>query len=132
MRTGDGWTTSSLTLPRGAVHALGVRLTGTGTGTGGAWRLGALSVRGGPATAPGAPTGVRVEAARVLAPGAAELRLHWRATAGARHYEVHQVLTGGGRRFLGGTAGIAYYVPRCAVLRARRSPRSKCAPSASC
>ncbi|HET6859131.1 MAG TPA: endo-beta-N-acetylglucosaminidase [Streptomyces sp.] len=110
VRTADGWTTSSVALPRGAVQALGVRLTGTGAGAGGAWRLGALCVRAGSATAPGGPTGVRVEAARLRAPGDAELRLRWQPAAGARHYEVHQALPGGGRRFLGGTAGIAYYV----------------------
>ncbi|MEU1373801.1 hypothetical protein ABZ442_09070 [Streptomyces triculaminicus] len=49
--------------------------------------------------------------------GAAALRVVWAPppprpdVPPVRHYELHQVLPGGARRFLGGTCGHAYYVP---------------------
>ncbi|WP_433545163.1 endo-beta-N-acetylglucosaminidase [Streptomyces sp. CA-294286] len=110
VRTVNGWTVSTARLPRGSVHALGVRLTGGSGPT--AWRLGALSVRSDsrPA-APDRPRRARVTDHRATSPRTAELRLRWQPVRGARHYEVHQVLPDGARRFLGGTAGSAYYVP---------------------
>ncbi|MFV0126290.1 endo-beta-N-acetylglucosaminidase [Streptomyces sp. HMX112] len=107
--TVDGWTVSRAALTPGEVHALGVRLSG-GTDAAAAWRLGALRLHAAGPAVPGRPRGVRLTAHRVTAPGTAELRLRWRPVPGARHYEVHQVLADGTRRFLGGTAGSAYYV----------------------
>ncbi|MFF5126296.1 endo-beta-N-acetylglucosaminidase [Streptomyces syringium] len=121
---GRGWTTARLrlgALPPGragrTIHALGVRLTATSGGTV-RWRLGHLAVRDtaapGPA-APARPAAVTVAAARPNGDGTAALRLRWRPgtrpAPPVRHYELHQVLPGGGRRFLGGTCGHAYYVP---------------------
>ncbi|MFI9201450.1 endo-beta-N-acetylglucosaminidase [Streptomyces sp. NPDC053048] len=119
---GSGWTTATLRvgalLGRGrggrTVHALGVRLTAP---DGGAvrWRLGGLAVRDARPPAPGRPAAVSVAASARTAEGTAALRLGWapsrRATGPVRHYELHQVLPGGARRFLGGTCGHAYYVP---------------------
>ncbi|MFI0976652.1 endo-beta-N-acetylglucosaminidase [Streptomyces sp. NPDC021093] len=121
VRTVNGWTVSTARLPRavGRVDAIGVRLTGTAS----AWRLGALSVHEGyegdkghegyerEARTPDRPRSVRITDHRVTSPTTAELRLRWQPVRGARHYEVHQVLPDGARRFLGGTAGSAYYVP---------------------
>ncbi|MEU8887621.1 endo-beta-N-acetylglucosaminidase [Streptomyces sp. NPDC048442] len=125
VRTVNGWTVSVARLPRGRsrtpgrVDAIGVRLTGAAT----AWRLGALSVYEREADAPDRPAAVRITDHRVTSPTSptssttpttpttAELRLRWQPVCGARHYEVHQVLPDGARRFLGGTAGSAYYVP---------------------
>ncbi|MFF0741604.1 endo-beta-N-acetylglucosaminidase [Streptomyces sp. NPDC004111] len=113
VRTVNGWTTSTARLPRGTVHALGVRLTAAGRVS---WRLGALAVREHAAQAPERPRALRVTGRRTTpatpaTPATAELRLRWEPVRGARHYEVHQVLPSGERRFLGGTAGSAYYVP---------------------
>ncbi|MEV4443310.1 endo-beta-N-acetylglucosaminidase, partial [Streptomyces sp. NPDC049577] len=53
-----------------------------------------------------------VTAVRRAPDGTAALRLAWGAASGpVRHYELRQVLPGGGFRFLGGTCGHAYYVP---------------------
>ncbi len=114
---GQGWTSATLWLGRvlGAGHtvrALGVRLTAQNGAV--AWRLGSLAVHdaavGAPPTRPGTP---RVTAARRGADGTAALRLAWRRSAGpVRHYEVHQLLPGGGRSFLGGTCQLATYLPR--------------------
>ncbi|MEU5430609.1 endo-beta-N-acetylglucosaminidase [Streptomyces olivoreticuli] len=92
------------------VHALGVRLTAQGGGPV-RWRLGALAVHDAAPPAPARPSAVRVTASHRAGDGTAALRLAWGATrAPVRHYELHQVLPGGGRRFLGGTCGHAYYV----------------------
>ncbi|MEU7108854.1 endo-beta-N-acetylglucosaminidase [Streptomyces sp. NPDC046215] len=114
---GQGWSTVTLrpgALARaGTVHALGVRLTAP---DGGAvrWRLGGLAVRDGVPPVPARPGPVRVTASRTDAGGTAALRLAWapaaRRLGPVRHYELHQVLPDGGRRFLGGTCGHAYYV----------------------
>ncbi|MFD7708709.1 endo-beta-N-acetylglucosaminidase [Streptomyces sp. NPDC059785] len=102
---GDGWVT--VTVPLGglggtAVHALGVRLTGSGAPV--RWRLGALAVHDAEET-PAAPTGLHVTDAED-----GSLRLAWTAAPGAvRHYELHRVLADGTRRFLGGTGQSAYY-----------------------
>ncbi|MCH0539159.1 endo-beta-N-acetylglucosaminidase [Streptomyces sp. MUM 203J] len=107
----DGWTTSAVVLDGiRAIRALGVRLSSPGGGTA-RWRLGALAVRDTEPVAPAAPSGLRVTGSRATVPGAAEVRLAWRRDGGARHYVVHQELPGGGRRFLGGTSGGAFYVP---------------------
>lgn len=108
-RTANGWTVSTARLPQGPTHSLGVRLTGTGQAA--QWRLGALTVRD--RTAPPTPRAVKgfdITAHRLLSLGEAELRLSWQPVKHARHYELHQALPGGGRRFLGGTPGSAYYV----------------------
>ncbi|GGP62748.1 endo-beta-N-acetylglucosaminidase [Streptomyces melanogenes] len=108
---GSGWTTATLRLNTlsGTVRSLGVRLTAEGRAK---WRLGALAVRDtAAARRPGAPARLRVTAS---APGAAgtSLRFAWRRAPGAvRHYELHRVLPGGSRRFLGGTCGNAFFVP---------------------
>ncbi|MEU5418041.1 endo-beta-N-acetylglucosaminidase [Streptomyces sp. NPDC020667] len=110
---GRGWTTVRLrlgALPHGTVHALGIRLTAPDGGTV-RWRLGGLAVHDTAPPAPARPDRVRVTASRRTGDGTAELRLAWGAArAPVRHYELHQVLPGGGRRFLGGTCGHAYYV----------------------
>ncbi|MGW1074143.1 endo-beta-N-acetylglucosaminidase [Streptomyces sp. NPDC002537] len=116
---GHGWTTAVLrvgALLRGragrGIRTLGVRLRGPDDGTV-RWRLGALAVRDAKPPAPARPGPVRVTASRTRADGTAELRLVWGAAAAGtpvRHYEIHQVLPGGGHRFLGGTCGHAYYV----------------------
>ncbi|CAM5554090.1 hypothetical protein GCM10010329_25730 [Streptomyces spiroverticillatus] len=108
-RTTNGWTTSRARLPRTDVHALGVRLSGSGGPV--VWRLGALAVYEHPAAPPQPPAQVRITGRRLTGPGVAELRLRWRPVPGARHYEVHQLLVDGTRRFLGGTASAAYYLP---------------------
>ncbi|MFE3326996.1 endo-beta-N-acetylglucosaminidase [Streptomyces sp. NPDC059176] len=103
VRPGDGWQTSTVSLSAlsGTVHALGVRLTGTGTVR---WRLGELAVRD-KAVTPSEPTDLRVT-------GVDEggLRFAWQAAPGpVRHYELHRVLPDGTRRFLGGTCQCAFY-----------------------
>ncbi|MET7733128.1 endo-beta-N-acetylglucosaminidase [Streptomyces sp. NPDC005402] len=101
---GDGWQTSTvrLTGPAGTVHALGVRLTGTGSLK---WRLGGLAVYDTPRT-PCPPAGLRVTAA-----SGGDLRLAWNRAPGAvRHYTLHRLLPDGTRRFLGGTCQRAYFV----------------------
>jgi hypothetical protein len=110
-----GWTTATLrvgALLKGRIHALGIRLT-TPDGESVQYRLGALAVRG---TArphrPHRPHRLRTTASRTAADGTAGLRLAWdRAPGQIRHYEVHQLLPDGTRRFLGGTPGTAAYVP---------------------
>ncbi|MFI6638713.1 endo-beta-N-acetylglucosaminidase [Streptomyces sp. NPDC050504] len=116
VRAGDGWTTSRIRLdavPGRTVHTVAVRLTARAPGA--RLRLGALAVRDRDprATPPGEPRGLRVAASRETGGGRAELRLTWRPGkgAGTRHHEVHQLLPGGGRRFLGGTCASALYVP---------------------
>ncbi|MET9290468.1 endo-beta-N-acetylglucosaminidase [Streptomyces sp. NPDC003077] len=125
VRAADGWAKTVVRLGplaggggrAATVHGLGVRLVAPEGGTA-RWRLGSLAVREGAAEeqAPAAPSTLKVAASRVTGDGVAELRLTWqpparRAGAALRHYEVHQVLPGGGRRFLGGTCGTALYVP---------------------
>ncbi|MEU6031263.1 endo-beta-N-acetylglucosaminidase [Streptomyces tauricus] len=106
---GDGWETSTVRLTGlpagGAVHALGVRLTGTGGAV--KWRLGAVAVRDQDAQAPATPADARITAA-----SGGDLRLAWRADTGGgvRHYTLHRVLPDGTRRFLGGTAQQAFFV----------------------
>ncbi|MEU0407589.1 endo-beta-N-acetylglucosaminidase [Streptomyces griseorubiginosus] len=103
---GDGWRTSTVRLTglAGTVHALGVRLTGSGSLE---WRLGGLAVydtMG--AHRPSAPSGLRVSAA-----SGGDLRLAWNPAPGAvRHYTLHRLLPDGTRRFLGGTCQRAYFV----------------------
>ncbi|MEV7072477.1 endo-beta-N-acetylglucosaminidase [Streptomyces sp. NPDC093990] len=102
---GDGWQTSTVRLTglAGSVHALGVRLTGTGALK---WRLGRIAVYDTPRT-PGPPTGLRVTAA-----SGGDLRLAWNPAPGAvRHYTLHRLLPDGTRRFLGGTCQRAFFVP---------------------
>ncbi|WP_329232895.1 endo-beta-N-acetylglucosaminidase [Streptomyces canus] len=102
--TGDGWHTSTVRLTglSGTVHALGVRLTGSGPLT---WRLGGLAVYDTPGT-PAAPSGLRITAA-----SGGDLRLAWNPAPGAvRHYTLHRLLPDGSRRFLGGTCQRAYFV----------------------
>ncbi|GHF29526.1 hypothetical protein GCM10010218_08370 [Streptomyces mashuensis] len=112
---GSPWTTVTVPLGalwhRGLLHGLGVRLTAP---DGGAvhWRLGRLAVRDAVPPPPAPPGRPVVTAARERPDGTTELRLAWDAAPGpVRHYEVRQVLSGGARRFLGGTAGHAFYVP---------------------
>lgn len=100
---GDGWRTSTVRLTglSGTVHALGVRLTGSGSLK---WRLGGLAVYDDPHT-PAAPSGLRVTAA-----SGGDLRLAWNPAPGAvRHYTLHRLLPDGTRRFLGGTCQRAYF-----------------------
>ncbi|MGW5329012.1 endo-beta-N-acetylglucosaminidase [Streptomyces sp. NPDC004014] len=88
------------------VHALGVRLTAPGGGPV-RWRLGHLAVRDA-APSPAAPTGLRITAA-----AGGDLRFAWNAGSQrvpVRHYELHRVLPGGTRRFLGGTCQRAHFV----------------------
>ncbi|WP_431046634.1 endo-beta-N-acetylglucosaminidase [Streptomyces sp. P1-3] len=122
LAAGDGWTTVTLRPgrrlrgplgdPRAVtVHALGVRLTAPDGGTV-RWRLGALAVRDTRPAAPARPGACEVAASGKNADGSAALRLVWGRSRGSlRHYELCQVLPGGGRRFLGGTCGTAFYVP---------------------
>ncbi|MFH9423679.1 endo-beta-N-acetylglucosaminidase [Streptomyces sp. NPDC017529] len=122
VRAADGWVTSAVRIgdgPGRTAHVLGVRLSAPG-GEPARWRLGALAVRDGDPAAytPAPPGAVRLAASRVTGDGTAELRLTWKpsdktAAKGVpvRHYEVHQVLPDGKRRFLGGTCGTAYYLP---------------------
>ncbi|MCC3769533.1 endo-beta-N-acetylglucosaminidase [Streptomyces sp. UNOC14_S4] len=129
---GSGWTTAVLrvgALLRGhagrELRALGVRLTTPGGGTV-RWRLGALAVRDGAPRPAAPPRALRVTSSRKGADGTAALRLAWEAGAGGapvRHYELHQVLPSGGRRFLGGTCGHAYYV---AALRRTAGEEATC------
>ncbi|MFF4028955.1 endo-beta-N-acetylglucosaminidase [Streptomyces sviceus] len=101
---GDGWRTSTVRLTglSGAVHALGVRLTGTGPVK---WRLGGLAVYDTRRT-PCPPSGLRVTAA-----SGGDLRLAWQPAPGAvRHYTLHRLLPDGTRRFLGGTCQRAWFV----------------------
>ncbi|WP_020116909.1 endo-beta-N-acetylglucosaminidase [Streptomyces canus] len=102
--TGDGWRTSTVRLTglAGSVHALGVRLTGTGPVK---WRLGGLAVYDTRRT-PCPPSGLRVTAA-----SGGDLRLAWNPAPGAvRHYTLHRLLPDGSRRFLGGTCQRAWFV----------------------
>ncbi|WP_284575309.1 endo-beta-N-acetylglucosaminidase [Streptomyces sp. 2P-4] len=120
-RPGAGWRTARVGLSRLAgrtAYGLAVRITALGR-TAVAWRVGAVSVRDDtPHRRPGAPHTLRVDAA-ARRDGAAEVRLSWRRAAGpVRHYELHRLLPGGGRRFLGGTCGTALYLPE--VVRAGR------------
>ncbi|MEV4435753.1 endo-beta-N-acetylglucosaminidase [Streptomyces sp. NPDC049585] len=120
---GTGWTTAAVPLEallRGrsaaTVYALGIRLAAPDGGPV-RWRLGELAVHDGTPPAPRPPTAPVVTASSTAADGTAALRLAWgppaprRGAGRPRHYEVHQVLPGGERRFLGGTCGHAYYVP---------------------
>ncbi|RLU87623.1 endo-beta-N-acetylglucosaminidase [Streptomyces griseocarneus] len=145
---GRGWTTAVLrvgALLRGRagreLRALGVRLTAQAGGTV-RWRLGGLAVRDGAPRPPARPGALRVTASRKKADGTAALRLTWEAGAGGepvRHFELHQVLPGGDRRFLGGTCGHAYYVAAlrrtageaatCVEVRAVAGPYASSAPS---
>ncbi len=117
----------------GTAHALGVRLTAPG---GGAvrWRLGELAVHEAVPVAPGPPTAPDVTAAARNPDGTAALRLRWspparrRGAGPVRHYELHQVLPGGARRFLGGTCGHASYVP--ALRRTAGEPATRIEVSA--
>ncbi|MEU8825547.1 endo-beta-N-acetylglucosaminidase [Streptomyces sp. NPDC048636] len=131
LRAGSGWTTATLRIGRRrhglraeSVRALGIRLTAPGAGTV-RWRLGALAVRDAAPEAPDAPGPLTVTASRPGAEaGTAALRLSWGRSSGAvRHYEVHQALPDGGRRFLGGTCGTAYYVPALRRVNGERSSR---------
>ncbi|WP_432036003.1 endo-beta-N-acetylglucosaminidase [Streptomyces cucumeris] len=119
LRAGGGWTTATLRIGRRlrglraeSVRAFGVRLTAPGGGTA-RWRLGGLAVRDAAPAVPDAPGALTVTASRPGAEaGTAALRLAWGRSSGAvRQYELHQVLPDGGRRFLGGTCGTAFYVP---------------------
>jgi hypothetical protein len=104
LTSGDGWRTSTVRLTglAGTVHALGVRLTGTGALK---WRLGGLAVYDTVRT-PCPPSGLRVTAA-----SGGDLRLAWNPAPGAvRHYTLHRLLPDGTRRFLGGTCQRAYFV----------------------
>ncbi|QKV96843.1 endo-beta-N-acetylglucosaminidase [Streptomyces sp. NA02950] len=131
LRAGGGWTTATLWIGRRlralraeSVRAFGVRLTPSGGGTV-RWRLGALAVRDAAAGAPDTPGPLTVTASRPGGEtGTAALRLSWGRSSGAvRHYELHQVLPGGGRRFLGGTCGTAFYVPALRRAEGERASR---------
>ncbi|MFK4100398.1 endo-beta-N-acetylglucosaminidase [Streptomyces sp. NPDC019531] len=101
---GDGWQTSTVRLTglSGTVHALGVRLTGSGPLK---WRLGGLAVYDTTGT-PAAPSDLRVTAA-----SGGDLRLAWNPAPGAvRHYTLHRLLPDGTWRFLGGTCQRAFHV----------------------
>ncbi|WP_406222709.1 endo-beta-N-acetylglucosaminidase [Streptomyces canus] len=115
--TGDGWHTSTVRLTglSGTVHALGVRLTGSGSLT---WRLGSLAVYDTPGT-PATPSGLRITAA-----SGGDLRLAWNPAPGAvRHYTLHRLLPDGSRRFLGGTCQRAYFVGGLKPERGERQAR---------
>ncbi|MFF4158557.1 endo-beta-N-acetylglucosaminidase [Streptomyces sp. NPDC001678] len=122
---GSGWTTATLRLASllhgraaATAHVLGIRLTAPDGGDV-RWRLGELALHDGPPVPPGPPDAPAVTASARNPDGTAALRLTWRQTrrpphrdpAPVRHYELHQVVPGGRRRFLGGTCGHAYYVP---------------------
>ncbi|WP_282701708.1 endo-beta-N-acetylglucosaminidase [Streptomyces sp. CC219B] len=107
-------TWQTLTVPlsglTGTVHALGVRLTGTGGPV--KWRLGGIAVRAAAGTpaAPAAPSRLRITGA-----SGGDLRLAWKpapasAPGAVRHYTLHRVLPDGSRRFLGATCQRAYFV----------------------
>ncbi|UQI46651.1 endo-beta-N-acetylglucosaminidase [Streptomyces sp. HU2014] len=117
---GRGWTTAAVRVGRalreragGTILSLGVRLVAPDGGTV-RWRLGGLAVRDAAPAPPGRPGTPTVTASRPGADGTVALRLAWtapvRSPGSVRHYELHQLLPGGGRRFLGGTCGHAYYV----------------------
>ncbi|MFH8346180.1 endo-beta-N-acetylglucosaminidase [Streptomyces sp. NPDC018045] len=118
VRAADGWVTTAVRIGNGhgrTAHVLGVRLSAPG-GAPVRWRLGALAVHDGEPAAhtPAPPSALKVAAARGTGDGVAELRLTWKPSVKGvpvRHHEVHQVLPGGQRRFLGGTCGTAFYVP---------------------
>ncbi|WP_078623891.1 endo-beta-N-acetylglucosaminidase [Streptomyces monomycini] len=128
VRAADGWVTSTVRIgygpgrtahmgdgPGRTAYALGVRLSAPG-GSPVRWRLGALAVRDGEPAAhtPAPPSALRIAASHITGDGVAELRLSWKPSAKAapvRHYEVHQILPDGKRRFLGGTCGTACYLP---------------------
>ncbi|MEV6548241.1 endo-beta-N-acetylglucosaminidase [Streptomyces sp. NPDC051597] len=134
---GAGWTTTTLRLgtphlhPRhphapgpngrpGTLRSLGVRLTAHGRAT---WRLGALAVRDRAAPPVPAPARPRVTGSATGAEGTS-LRFMWHRAPGAvRHYELHRVLPGGSRRFLGGTCGNAFFVPALKPEGGERSAR---------
>ncbi|MFF0853956.1 endo-beta-N-acetylglucosaminidase [Streptomyces sp. NPDC003280] len=103
------WRTSTVRLTGlsgRVVHALGVRLTAPGGGPV-RWRLGHLAVRDA-APAPAAPAGLRITAA-----AGGDFGFAWNAGSQrvpVRHYELHRVLPGGTRRFLGGTCQRAHFV----------------------
>lgn len=114
----DGWTTTSVPLGAFAgerLAVLGVQLKPADLG--GAevrWRLGALSVGASEPAAPAPPTDVTIT--DTAADGdQTELRLRWNPPTGStgpiHHYELHQLLPDGDRRYLGGTPGTAYYLP---------------------
>ncbi|WP_234440520.1 endo-beta-N-acetylglucosaminidase [Streptomyces rimosus] len=119
---GDGWVTTTVRIGDGpgcTAHALGVRLSAPG-GAPVRWRLGALAVRGGGPAAhtPAPPSALKIAASHVTGDGVAELRLTWQPSGKAkskgtpvRHYEVHQLLPDGKRRFLGGTCESAFHLP---------------------
>ncbi|MFF1724075.1 endo-beta-N-acetylglucosaminidase [Streptomyces sviceus] len=114
---GDGWRTSTVRLTglSGSVHALGVRLTGTGPVK---WRLGGLAVYDTRRT-PCPPSGLRVTAA-----SGGDLRLAWNPAPGAvRHYTLHRLLPDGTRRFLGGTCQRAYFV--CGLQPEQGEPQAR-------
>lgn len=108
LRGGSGWSTATLRLNgfSGSLRGLGVRLTGDGAV---AYRLGGLAVRRA-TVRPAAPTRLRVTGSATDGEGTG-LRLRWTPAPGSvRHYELHRVLPGGGRRFLGGTCQTAFHV----------------------
>ncbi|MEV0277077.1 endo-beta-N-acetylglucosaminidase [Streptomyces sp. NPDC050610] len=115
---GQGWSTATLRLGRAlrgakgrTLRAVGIRLTAA-DGTPVRWRLGSLAIRDAEASGPRKPDALDVTASRRGTDGTAALRLSWGRAAGpVRHYELHHVLPGGARRFLGGTCGTAFYVP---------------------
>ncbi|MFJ4782131.1 endo-beta-N-acetylglucosaminidase [Streptomyces sp. NPDC088794] len=114
----NGWQTVTVPLTglSGTVYAIGVRLTGTVAGASVRWRLGGLAVHDTPDT-PDAPAGFDITAAT-----GGDLRFGWSAAPGAvRHYELHRLLPDGTRRFLGGTAQLAYFV---AGLRAEQGEQA--------
>ncbi|MFD0272075.1 endo-beta-N-acetylglucosaminidase [Streptomyces sp. NPDC127106] len=118
---GAGWRTARVGLSSLAgrtAYGLAVRITARGDGAV-SWRVGALSVREGPARPrPSAPHALTVDASAEQH-GTAAVRLSWRRAPGpVRHYELHRLLPDGTRRFLGGTCGTALYLP--AVVRAGR------------
>ncbi|MGW1799609.1 GH85 family endohexosaminidase C-terminal domain-containing protein [Streptomyces sp. NPDC001984] len=114
----NGWQTTAVRLTglSGTVHAIGVRLTAT---TGPVrWRLGGLAVHDG-STTTAAPGNVRITAAT-----GGDLRFAWDAAVGdVRHYVLHRVLPDGTRRFLGGTAQRAYFVPGLQPEQGERTAR---------
>lgn len=116
---GSGWGTHTVRLGAlsGTVHALGVRITGTGGPV--RWRLGALAVHNGTAGGPAAPAALRITGA-----AGNGLRLAWQGAAGAvRHYTLHRLLPDGTRRFLGATCQRAFHLPDQRPERGERSAR---------
>ncbi|MEU3279146.1 endo-beta-N-acetylglucosaminidase [Streptomyces antibioticus] len=116
---GGGWRTSAVALGglSGTVHAVGVRLTGTGGPV--VWRLGGIAVRDAPRS-PAAPTGLRITAA-----AGGDLRLAWDRGArdDVRHHTLHRVLPDGTRRFLGATCQAACFVGGLAPQDGERTAR---------